>query len=50
MWVPILEKAWAKMKGSYFYADEGKSENSMRAIIGVPVFSYGDMTTDELVD
>lgn len=46
MWAPMLEKAWAKIKGSYFNMDEGFVENTMRAIIGVPVYSYGDVETD----
>ena len=50
MWAPVLEKAWAKVKGSYFNADEGNSENAMRALIGVPVFGYGGIGTDTELD
>ena len=39
MWAPVLEKAWAKVKGSYEDAEYGLFENGMRAVLGVPVFS-----------
>lgn len=39
MWSPILEKAWAKVKGSYEIAGGGgMTANGMKAILGVPVF------------
>jgi len=41
MWAPILEKAWAKIKGSYSSsADPGYVQNGLRAITGIPVFTY----------
>ena len=40
MWMPILEKAWAKLKGSYEMADGGLLENGLRMLTGVPVFYY----------
>jgi hypothetical protein len=40
MWGPLLEKAWAKLKGSYEAADGGFLESGMRALTGCPVFSY----------
>lgn len=40
MWGPILEKAWAKVKGSYETADGGFVQNGLRAMTGVPVFDY----------
>jgi hypothetical protein len=40
MWAPVLEKAWAKIKGSYAIAGSGGfTSNGMRAILGVPVLS-----------
>ena len=54
MWGPILEKAWAKVKGSYTnIQDKGYMQNAIRAIAGIPVFSYRtrEITTPEhLVD
>jgi hypothetical protein len=40
MWAPILEKAWAKMKGSYTNADGGLITNGLRSLTGAPVFKY----------
>ena len=40
MWGPIIEKAWAKVKGSYGNVDGGFIENGIRALTGAPVFSY----------
>ena len=40
MWGPLLEKAWAKMKGTYEGADGGFLENGLRALTGCPVFTY----------
>ena len=41
MWGPILEKAWAKVKGSYTnILDQGFVQNGIRAITGIPVFTY----------
>jgi|DEB0MinimDraft_12_1074336.scaffolds.fasta_scaffold44482_1 hypothetical protein len=40
IWGPLLEKAWAKIKGSYNTADGGFVETGLRSLIGVPVFSY----------
>ena len=38
MWAPVLEKAWAKVKGSYATAGNGGlTANGMRAILGIPV-------------
>ena len=38
MWAPILEKAWAKVKGAYSNADGGMIVNGIRAVIGCPTF------------
>jgi hypothetical protein len=40
MWGPLLEKAWAKVKGSYDNADGGFVQTGLRALTGLPVFSY----------
>lgn len=40
MWGMLLEKAWAKLKGTYLHADGGMMENGIRALIGSPVVSY----------
>ena len=44
MWSAIIEKAWAKMKGTYTSADTGFNVNGLRALTGAPVFTYD---TDE---
>jgi hypothetical protein len=41
MWAPILEKAWAKVKGGYERSGQGGfTQNGLRAVIGSPIFSY----------
>jgi len=41
MWAPILEKAWAKLKGSTETSGNGGLiQNGLRATMGVPVFGY----------
>jgi hypothetical protein len=47
MWSAIVEKAWAKMKGSYTSADTGFNVNGLRALTGSPVFTY---KTKEITD
>lgn len=40
-WVPLLEKAWAKVNGNYAGIDQPNFiENGLRALTGVPVLSY----------
>jgi hypothetical protein len=36
----MLEKAWAKVKGTYTMADGGFVENGLRSLVGCPVFTY----------
>jgi hypothetical protein len=36
LWAAILEKAWAKVKGSYQSADFGLTKNGIRALTGAP--------------
>jgi len=54
LWVPIFEKAWAKMKGNYEASAGGWTQNPFRALTGAPVFEYwtatDDVTADELWD
>jgi calpain-15 len=40
MWAPILEKAWAKIKGNYAQADAGFVVSGLRALTGAPTFTY----------
>jgi calpain-15 len=40
IWANLIEKAWAKMKGTYIAADGGFLQSGIRALTGVPVFSY----------
>lgn len=57
MWAPLLEKAWAKIKGNYVTTDGGFLVEGVRALTGVPTFTYdansigtsatGALTSDE---
>mmetsp|Transcript_1826 Transcript_1826/g.2452 ORF Transcript_1826/g.2452 Transcript_1826/m.2452 type:complete len:172 (+) Transcript_1826:642-1157(+) len=40
MWAPIIEKAWAKIKGNYEMADGGFVATGLKTITGSPVFLY----------
>ena len=40
MWPAMIEKAWAKAKGTYGQADGGFVVSGLRAITGAPVFQY----------
>lgn len=40
MWAPILEKAWAKVKGSFEVSEGGFIVTGLRSLLGVPIFSY----------
>mmetsp|Transcript_214 Transcript_214/g.380 ORF Transcript_214/g.380 Transcript_214/m.380 type:complete len:206 (+) Transcript_214:213-830(+) len=40
LWAPILEKAWAKVKGSYATANGGFVVSGIGTITGAPVFHY----------
>lgn len=40
MWAPILEKAWAKIKGNYDQTDGGFNVSGLRSLTGAPVFRY----------
>jgi hypothetical protein len=47
LWGPLLEKAWAKVKGNYGQADGGYTGNGIRALTGAPVYEY---FTEDLVN
>ena len=38
LWVIILEKAWAKLNGSYSRIESGLDDNAMRDLTGAPSF------------
>ena len=40
LWGPILEKAFAKVKGNYAAADLGLLKNGIRSLTGAPVFGF----------
>ena len=40
MWAVIMEKAWAKAKGSYGQANGGFVVSGLRAVTGAPTFTY----------
>lgn len=40
MWAPILEKAWAKVKGNYGQTSGGFVVSGLRALTGAPTFTY----------
>ena len=40
IWGSVLEKAWAKVKGNYLNANGDLVKNGLRALTGIPVFSY----------
>ena len=47
IWSALLEKAWAKIRGSYESAFGGHNENGMRLLTGVPIFTKD---CDEITD
>ena len=44
MWPPILEKAWAKTKGSYETTNGGYLATGLRALVGSPVIMYDEIS------
>lgn len=39
-WVPLLEKAYAKLMGNYLHLENQNPANALRALTGAPVFQY----------
>ena len=52
MWGPLLEKAWAKLRGGYIVAREGMIINAVRSIVNAPIFTYfsSELTTTQKID
>jgi calpain-15 len=48
MWVMVLEKAYAKMYGSYARIDGGNPAMALRDLTGAPYENKDDGTADEL--
>ena len=46
IWGALIEKAWAKLKGSYLSANLGYVSSGLRALVGIPVFDYDVSTTE----
>lgn len=42
----LLEKAWAKVKGTYTQGESGFLENGLRSLVGCPVYSYTTTNQD----
>ena len=49
MWVVILEKAWAKIHGSYAAMDGGHAHFTMRDLTGAPSYDV-KLNTDGVYD
>jgi len=48
IWVLILEKAWAKLHGTYRRIESGYAYNALRDLTGAPSFSYIVKKTDDI--
>jgi hypothetical protein len=38
IWGPLIEKAWAKVRGNYLQSSGGTFGEGIKAVIGCPVF------------
>ena len=47
MWASILEKAWAKIKGSYASSDGGYTSTGLRALTGAPTMRMDSIGADD---
>ena len=43
MWAPLLEKAFAKMKGHYLATKGGYTSAVLHALTGYPAFTFWDI-------
>lgn len=46
IWGPILEKAWAKVRGNFLNSEGGMNVNGLRAFTSAPVFSYSGLSNE----
>lgn len=47
LWAPLIEKAYAKVKGNYYFIEGDQPSNSLNALTGAPVFIYNTTGIDE---
>lgn len=47
LWAPLIEKAYAKVKGNYYFISGDQPSNALNALTGAPVFIYNVSGTDE---
>ena len=45
LWLPIIEKAFAKLRGNYEKVIEGSPVNALRMLTDVPVYEYATANT-----
>lgn len=50
LWVLILEKAWAKIHGSYERIEAGQAHLTMRDLTGAPSYEYIIESTPTMFD
>ena len=50
LWVLLLEKAWAKIHGSYHRIKSGQAHLTMRDITGAPAYQYIISKEDKMYD
>jgi len=50
LWVVLLEKAWAKVHGSYERIEAGQAHLTMRDLTGAPAYEYFVENTPGMFD